>query len=86
MEPFNGKPHNHVDWLEAKIARSELSKSKRKTPGEAKAPSSPANADPKRLRIRERMIQSLTTNVSLSLDEAEKIANAALHSPTHLKE
>ena len=96
MEPFNGKPHNHAEWLEAKIARSE-GNGKRKSYDGPKGPtsvadkvSSPTSFGKKaRLRIGNRVVQSLTTNVSLSLDEAEKLVNEAFNSPdspTHLKE
>ena len=94
MEPFNGKPHNHAEWLEAKIARSE-NNAKRKSLDSTKGPPSVLVADKppsspvskkQRLRIRDRFVQSLTTRVSLSIDEAEKMADEAVNSPTHLKE
>ena len=46
------------------------------------------SAKKQRLKIRENLIKSLTTNVSLSVDEAEKIADesGAVASPAHLKE
>jgi hypothetical protein len=102
MEPFNGKPHNHDEWLEAKIAKSRnrFNVNKRKVSGDVVKKSdivtatidksfTPHNSAKKqRLKIRENLIKSLTTNVSLSVDEAEKIADesGAVASPAHLKE
>ena len=102
MEPFNGKPHNHDEWLEAKIAKSKnrFNVNKRKVSGDVVKKSdivtatidksfTPHNSAKKqRLKIRENLIKSLTTNVSLSVDEAEKIADesGAVASPAHLKE
>ena len=86
MEPFNGKPHNHAEWLEAKLAKSSRQLSKRTTAELTTTDTqsfTPTNENKKRLKIRERIVQSLTTKVSLSLEEAENIADAAITSPTH---